>query len=137
MTCVIVCRRGLYTGIRPHKQLESPLSCISPLLSAATAHLAKHWTSWLLDCFPINIITFLLYLNYMILVFIIVVQVKDKPHNPQKSSRLALMVIYPKKRNFCPYLCPHCGLFNHTWSLLMISSETICRSKSKYAKICF
>ena len=37
--------------------------------------------------------------------------------------------------NFCPSLCPLCGLFNNIWSLLMISSEPIGRSESKYAKI--
>ena len=29
---------------------------------------------------------------------------------------------HQKIGNFCPSLCPHCALFNHIWSLLMISS---------------
>ena len=40
-----------------------------------------------------------------------------------------------KKWEFSPSLCPHLGLFNHIWSLLVISSEPIGRSESWYAKI--
>ena len=45
------------------------------------------------------------------------------------------MVISPTIGNCCPSLCPHYGLFNHIWSLLMISSEPLGRGKSLYAKI--
>ena len=38
-------------------------------------------------------------------------------------------------RNFCPSLCPHCGVFNHIWSILILSSEPIGRGKSLYEKI--
>ena len=34
---------------------------------------------------------------------------------------LALMVISPENWIFGLSLCPHCGLFNHIWSILMIS----------------
>ena len=43
---------------------------------------------------------------------------------------IALMVISPKNWEFCPSLCPHCGLFNHIGSLLMILSQHIGRVKS-------
>ena len=42
---------------------------------------------------------------------------------------------HQKFGNFLPSLCPHWGLFNHIWSLLVISSESIGRSESYYAKI--
>ena len=37
---------------------------------------------------------------------------------------------HQKIGNFCPYLCPHCWLFNNTWSILMISAKPIGRSES-------
>ena len=41
---------------------------------------------------------------------------------------------HQKIQNISPSLCPHLGLFNNIWSLLVISSEPIGRSQSKYEK---
>ena len=49
---------------------------------------------------------------------------------PGFARDLPWWLSHPKIGNFSPSLCPHCGLFNHIWSLLVISSEPTGRSES-------